>query len=120
MAISELMVYKDDYHHCKFGIRKSNGEYTVFTEKCVFDISEEKLTSISDCKKLTLLLNSDESTYHMEILAEDKLSLLTSQIATRHFSNEAANSPFTGVQIGIFAKANEGQTEFKRTRMIYG
>ena len=115
-----IMIYKDDYHHCKFGIRKSNGEYTVFTEKCVFDISEEKLTSISDCKKLTLLLNSDESTYHMEILAEDKLSLLTSQIATRHFSNEAANSPFTGVQIGIFAKANEGQTEFKRTRMIYG
>lgn len=114
-----IMIYKDDYHHCKFGIRNSNGEYSVFTEKCVFDISEEKQISISDLKKLTLLLKSDGSTYHMEIVDEDQNSLLTGQIATRHFSNEAANSPFTGVQIGIFAKASEGQTEFQRTRMTY-
>ncbi|WP_265459508.1 glycoside hydrolase family 43 protein [Enterococcus sp. HY326] len=116
-----IAVYKDDDHLYRAGIKKSSAGYQLFCEKKVFDLQLQQATSLSlnGNEELIIRLTAAEFFYTIEVFNAGHNLIFTDQIATRHFSNEVANSPFTGVQLGVFAQGQMGTTTFINPQLIY-
>ncbi|MHC5250096.1 family 43 glycosylhydrolase [Enterococcus sp. LJL90] len=116
-----IAVYKDDDHLYQAGIKKSSADYQLFSEKKVFDLQLQQVTplSLNGNEELTIRLTAAEIFYTIEVFNASHNLIFTDQIATRHFSNEVASSPFTGVQLGLFAEGQAGTTTFINPQLMY-
>jgi alpha-N-arabinofuranosidase len=114
-----LIIYKDDSHYAKFGLRKKSTELLIFAEKQILDIkiSKQNISQFKD--DFYLELNCDGENYNLSVINANRQVLLDEQMATRHFCNEVADSPFTGVQIGLFSEAIGGYTTFEQVQLYY-
>lgn len=109
-----LAVYKDDEHFFQFGMKRTENDFHLFSKKNVFDITlvDSKTVNCNDETILYFELLGNEKEYSYVIKNESKECLFEGSIAIKHFTNEVANSPFTGIQIGLFSRAETGKAIF--------
>lgn len=114
-----LAIYKDDTHSIQLGIQKNKETLYMFVQTEVLDFHNQQRKALAMLPEVQLKITGSQQFYELVALAPDGEVLWESKIATRHFTNEAADSPFTGVQLGLFTEAASGKTKFENVQLKY-
>ena len=113
-----LVIYKDDRHRAELLVEKQSCHLDAIMKCRSLDLGsmdKSEIEIINGKTEFCIQGNPDE--YFLSIKSDAKI-VASKKIATRHFTSEVADSMFTGVQIGLYANAQQGYTQFQNVTFL--
>lgn len=117
-----MMVYKDNGSQASLDLRKAaNGKVELALDRQVVSLAKADTIPLpANCEAVRFCIEGSIEQYQLTIAATNAQAnpLLTGVYDSRYVSSDVADSRFTGVQIGLFAQAASGVTEFTKVSYI--
>lgn len=112
-----ISAYMDPTHHMDFAIQKSGDQTVLFVRKTVADLVVESARYSITSETITLKITGDKTHYHFYFIQNDQ-EIFVEKTLTKHLATEVADSPFTGVYLGIYVYHDKDQATIKKVTYV--